>query len=279
MFSIAILYSEDRLPQLRQTIECLEEMDGYPQCQKILCVDRTTNVCPADFEVLEVQRPGRFIHWATVREAALSRARYENILWLDSDRILPRDYLRRALAVLAENTFVFPARLYNLLADVPTDLLKRIRDNIQAYPNLLQADHRAYRDPAHATASKNPMSGCVAFTKTTYQNSGGVDPAYHGWGYSDTDYFMTTFRAGCRFVPLDCDELHLKHHRGPDDSFQSYRLFGLMNLWNGAYYYRKWKLPLPESMRVLARALSVPLADLETMSLEQFCNHYADPKG
>jgi hypothetical protein len=273
MFSIAIFYSEDRLLQLRQTIECLEEMDGYGQCQKMLCADGVTNVCPTDFDILEVQRPGPYYCWATVWEAALSRARYENILYLDSDRILPGDYFRRALAELADDTFVFPARLYNLEADVPTDVLKRIRDNVGSYPHLLRADHRVWDDPASSVRRKNPMSGCVAFTKTTYRNSGGMDSAYTGWGYPDTDYFTKTFRAGCRFVPIDCDELHLKHgyRQGPRNSA---RLFCLTNLWNGVYYHRKWMLPLDEELHYLASVLGVTIQDAETMSAEQFCARY-----
>lgn len=258
MLSIFILYSADRLPQLRLTVECLRDMPGFFQCQKIICVDGKTNATIPDFDTVEVpRREHGFYCWADCWAAAITAAKFDIILYIDSDRIIPVEFLMKCREIASENTFVFPKRLYQLKFDVPIALLRSLRDNPKD-SNDVYADHRVFNDPIAAIRKKNPMSGCVSFTKETFWRSGGLDPSFCGWGYPDTDYFMTTFKQGCKFIAVDCDELHLHHNYQP--GVLQYRL---MNLYNGVLFCKKWDLEIPNQIKNLSTNLGIPIRKIQ----------------
>ena len=113
MISIFVMYSADRLPQLKTTIRCLEAMDGYQDCQKILVADETTNISPDGWDVVEVPRPKGQFNWAAMWDAGVAMSKHDKILYLDSDRILPRDYLTRVWETLEDNKVLFCGSLFN----------------------------------------------------------------------------------------------------------------------------------------------------------------------
>ena len=45
MLSIFVIYSVDRIEQFEIFYECLQEMPGYEDCQKILIVDDDQDIC------------------------------------------------------------------------------------------------------------------------------------------------------------------------------------------------------------------------------------------
>lgn len=236
MLTIFILYSPDRLNELVHTIYSLQEMDGYKDCQKILCVDGQTNTWPSDFEIIEVNRPeSGFYCWAKMWDVAVDQAIHDNILYLDSDRILPKSFLTQVLDNIEDNAFLFPDTLYKMAKTVGYKEISVIRELRHISNSFGWLDNRVYSNPWDAIARKNPMSGCVAFTKSTFKQSGGLDYSFQGWGYPDTDYFASTYNLGCKFIPLECTEYHLYHAYGEDHYYVS-----LMGLWNGLKFCRKW---------------------------------------
>ena len=137
-----------------------------------------------------------------------------------------------------DDVFVYPKQLYSIREDVSLERLRFIRDNINDCQSLLHADHRT-TNPENIH-SKNVFSGCVSFTKSTFNRLGGFDERYQGWGYPDFDLLMNAKTNGCEFVGIDCQELHQHHSHGPDKKFR------LMNLWNCYQYLKKWNLKVPD---------------------------------
>jgi len=245
------MYSCDRQEQLSKTIRFLREMEFYSECQKTLVVDGKTNVVPHDFDVIQVSRSaGQFV-WADMWHAGVATARFENILYLDSDRLLPTNYLKLVLDHVCDGRFVFTRQHFLMTgAEIEDDdcrfLLesdpKEARCSDIRFLNKLKYDPR-HKEP-FSGAGKNVMSGNTAFTKKTFLRLGGVDRWYRGHGaYADTDFHMQAGRAGCQFVDLGVNELHCWHPKLLGDQIVTKQKLDQMSLDNFIYYCNKWKLP------------------------------------
>lgn len=248
-----IFYSPDRRQQLLNTVECLREMDYYEQCQKILCVDGELNVELADFTPLAVRREGCYFCWANAWESGMNAAQHDIVLYLDADRILPKDYLKKALLYARDGRIVYSHTLCRLRQDFNIDFLKKLRDrcdknrSIEGLDAFMTKEHRL-RQPG-PEFGKNPFSGNTILTKSTYEKIK-TDPRYIGCGFPDTDMFMTAVVKKLEFFTIDCIELHQMH-----GYTNSPAIVKRMNLWNGVQFCRKWRLPPGRSLRRRLREL------------------------
>jgi len=278
MFGIIILYSPDRLKQFKQMFDCLCDMDNISKCKIIVCVDGKSNI---DFaETIEVNRKTNFYCWADCVEAGLNFLENEKILYLDSDRILPIDYLNTILPLVDDKSFVFPKHLMQFHSDEELSTIKKIRDNPGSLNHLYRSDPRIYSNPIDAVRKKNPMSGCVAFTKKCYVESKGFDSSFQGWGYPDIDYFMSTYQQGYKFTPVDCVELHLSHPYVDyeSDIFHNRSMVRLMGLWNGVKFCKKWKLPIHDRIYDASLELQIDVKDVERETLKDFLRKFGGKK-
>lgn len=251
MISIFVMYSVDRQEALDATISCLKDMSLYEECQKTLVVDGRTDYHPEDWLIVEVPRVGEFC-WANMWDAGVGTARYPIVLYLDSDRLWPKNLLQEVVAKTTDGAFVFTTNHFLVLPGMSLDFCKEflvefVKDKsvIAGPPYLggLRFDPR-YGQCIHAPG-KNVMSGGTAFTKRTYYALGGVDPWYAGHGaYADTDFHFTAQMAGCRFVDLQLPELHWPHKK-LDEANQPLgrKELHLLSLDNYLYYCNKWGLP------------------------------------
>ena len=270
MISIFILYANDRLEELKSTIECLLDCEGFSSCQKIICSDGESNYHPSGFELIEIQRESGLYCWANMWNASVKKCKCEKILYMDCDRILTKNSLKLIDQSIKDNFFVFPKRLYSLTRKCNINLIKEIRDNFEEHKYNLVPDHRVYSSAWNAVRKKNPMSGCVGFTKKTFYKSGGLDENYLGHGYPDTDYFEKTSRMGIEFLALDINELHLYHDYefGIRIGQQFPRKLKLMNLWNGCYFCRKWNYDFHFELHNLAKELGVSINSMGKRPLD-----------
>lgn len=263
MISLFIMFSNDRLNQLELTIASLEGMEGYSSCQKTLVVDgRCAHNVPG-WSKIEVPRIGGKFCWGNMWAAGVSTARHQKILYLDSDRILPKNYLSLIESRMEENAFLFTSRHFLALKELSKPLCSEFLEN----PDNVFMDERflgamrfeaRFQNPVHGPG-KNVMSGNTAFTKKTYLRSGGVDKWYCGHGaFADTDFHMRAAQVGCKFIDLQVPELHCHHSKqgesGEDLDDKTLRMAGLDNF---IYYCDKWGLPtvLAES---LAGRIGIP---------------------
>jgi len=263
VFSIFILYSKDRLDELITTIFCLQEMNHYGDCQKMLVVDGETNIRPYEFEVLEVERPNEFYCWAKMWDEAIAVSEFDNILYIDSDRILPTNYLDLLIEQIDDNSILFPKRLFSLNEKVSTSKVREIRENPLAYSDMLIPDHRI--TTTGPVRRKNPISGCTALTRSAFERSGGLDYLFEGWGCPDLDYFHKLESMDFEFKEIDCTELHLKH-----DYADGVLTFRLMNLWNGIKYCRKWGVPIHPEFLMVADEIGANVDFAEESTLREF---------
>lgn len=277
MFSVVILYSPDRLSQLQITLSCLREMSYIGEI--IVSVDGKANFNSSLVDiVIETQRDNYYC-WANCINAGIDACTNENILYVDSDRILPKSYLEISVDLLNDNSFVFPKHLYQLTTDVDINIVRDIRETPSKYFHLMKYDPRVYSHPLDSIRQKNPMSGCVCFTKSGYNRSKGFDASFVGWGYPDTDFYMSTYKQGYCFHAVDCVELHLNHTY---DDYIDYVLnrskVRLMGLWNGVKFADKWGVPVGRPIIDSAAELRIPINVVRSYSLAGFLDRYKPVK-
>lgn len=252
MISIFIMYSGDRAKALSYTIGCLKQMSLYENCQKTLVTDGQTPVSVEDWGVIAVPRRNDKFCWASMWNAGISNAYHPGILYLDSDRILPANFLTLVQEKLEDDTFVFTSNHFQMLRELSLESCQRFLrrcDDPDVYLDPEFVGSVIYEplagQPRHGPG-KNVMSGCVAFTRATYVSCGGVDPWYCGHGaYADTDFHLQAHRKGCRFIDLGIPQLHFPHAKrsrlGKELSPEKLKLLALDNF---IYYCRKWELPM-----------------------------------
>lgn len=248
MLSIFVMYSNDREDALFYTRNCLEEMELYSECQKILVVDGQCDLNLPDWLIVEVSRNDGKFCWANMWNSGVGAAHFDKIVYLDCDRLLPKSYLRLVNDCLEDDTFVFTSMHFNLLEFLSPELCYEVLKGSKGrfleneISGKIQYEPRAIW-PVHG-AGKNVMSGSTAFTKSTYRRLGGVDPWYCGHGaFADSDFHMTAYRAGCKFVDLGLTELHLPHYKLTQNGDPiSWQKLWKLSLRNFIYYCWKWDL-------------------------------------
>lgn len=261
------MYSCDRQEQLEMTISCLRDMDNYENCQKTLVVDGKTNFVPRDFQVIQIPRLNDKFCWSRMWEAGVATAKFNNILYLDSDRLLPSTYLSKINNVLEDDMFVFTSKHFLIIDSKmnQNDCKELLENDISVFGNSKFAGKLKYEPrfkQPFMGPGKNVMSGNTAFTKKTYYSLGGVDPWYCGHGaYADTDFHMVAGKFGCKFVDLQELELHCHHHKldKGNNTLSTDELYK-MSLDNFIYYVWKWQLPavLAENIAYECRSLFKP---------------------
>lgn len=261
--SIIILYSPDRRNQLYQTLNCLADLKLFSDCEVIICVDGKNNI-DVPYKVVEVPRNYKFFCWGDAIEIGLNNSKYQQILYIDSDRILPTNFLIFLKENMDNKNFCFPKRLFQFKKNQDISVIKNVRDNFDNYKDLVFEDSRVYSHPLHAIRRKNPLSGCVGFTKEGYYSSGGFDKSFIGWGFPDIDFFMTLHQKKYNFIPIDCNELHLSHpYYNFNYMFKNNRsLVRLMGLFNGLKFCKKWKIPVHDSIKLSANEMNIDVKDV-----------------
>ena len=254
MISIFIMYSGDRAKPLEYTIECLKDMEHYEDCQKTILYDNRIDWVPEGWQALLVPRIDDKFCWANMWDAGVASANNEIIWYLDSDKILPPNYIEH-VARCQDGMFIFSTRHYMMLKEMS---LQQCRQFTIGDPSdyLLgdEGGHVRYeprfKDMIHVPG-KNSMSGNTAFTKSTYYHLGGVDPWYCGHGaFADTDFHTLAHLANCKFVDTEEAELHYIHEKRHESGVLSEMELRKLTIENYVYYCRKWGLPrtMPESL-------------------------------
>lgn len=276
MISLIVLAASHREAQLKQFIECLEEEEVFNSCQKILVFDgklksiedHQLNVL--DWEVAVPKRIDGLYCWSNAINEGIKRSNFDKILYLDGDRIVSSSFFSE-IKNIKDNEFLFPKNLYGFKNDMPLEKIKEYKKNQTFCKKLMLKDYREFKNPDNSFGRKNPMSGCVAFTKKTYIRTGGFDQMYTGYGYADIDYFRKTYNLGCEFIPFDCVEYHLYHTYFP----QSRELIILNCFWNAVKYCKKWGLNPPSSVMNAAKPVELTLDDIKKNEyLEDFEKYF-----
>jgi hypothetical protein len=213
------------------------------------------------WECVTVTRKDRVFNWSRMWDAGIEASEGDIVVYLDSDRVLPRGYFDAVLEHIDDDKFLFTHDLFNFRRDVSDEMVRMFRDTLT--PEILRRDYDRYRDlvwydprfqlPCNGP-NKGVMSGGTAFTKKTFIKSGGVDPWYSGHGaWADNDYHRQCYEGGMAMVDLGLLELHLYHEKVAetgDDLGQ--RDLEILSLNNYVRYCRKWGIDFDRA-RFLAR--------------------------
>jgi hypothetical protein len=244
------MYSTDREEALKYTLSSLMDMPGYLEAQKTLVVDGCMEGHrPQDWGIVEVPRFDNKFSWGNMWDAGVGSAAFDIVLYLDSDRLFPPDFLNRIVKSIEKDTFLFTSQHFMILEDMSVEKCKMFlrKASIEGvlmdddYFGKLQYDPR-WPEPIHGPG-KNVMSGGTAFLKETYYKAGPVDPWYCGHGaYADVDYHYQAKLAGCKFLDLRVPELHYHHDKKDDGKKLDERSIRLKGLNNFIYYVWKWGL-------------------------------------
>lgn len=250
MISIFIMYSPDRAEALDYTIKSLRRMPLYGKCQRTLVVDSKVDYVPPDWGLVEVPRiDGKFC-WGRMWDAGVCTARYDKVLYLDSDRLLPRRTLE-LISEVKDYEFAFTSQHYQMTQLMPHENCVRFVESESPLELLSDDDFLGtamleprFAQPFHGP-QKNVMSGFTAFTKETYYRLGGVDHWYCGHGaFADNDFHLQASMGGCEFTDLNIPELHFPHDKLDGNKKLSHVELYRLGLDNFIYYCWKWELPM-----------------------------------
>jgi hypothetical protein len=253
------MYSIDRSDALEYTLACLRDMPLYDQCQRTLVVDGKVDKIPYDWQTIQVPRLAGGFCWGRMWDAGVFSAKFDKVIYLDSDRMLPKHYLQLAYDQIQEDLFLFTSKHFAVVTAPTIAVCKKLLEASQIEPLLMHPDYIGrfryevrHEQPFHGPG-KNVMSGSVAFSKKTYFRLGGVDQWYCGHGaFADSDFHMQASVGGCGFVDLGIPELHYPHKKLENGSALDDKALYRMSLDNFIYYCDKWQLPMviAESMAV-----------------------------
>ena len=266
MLSIFVIYSCDRIRQFEIFYECLKEMPGYENCQKILIVDgEESNVHPNDFEVVFCKRPNKHFNWALAWDLGVKNSKFDKIWYLDSDRILPLYYLQELNKILDDDCFVYSSQIVSVKDHISVNTAKAMRQDPYLYWVDYKEDWRLPLPPnmEYLSMGKNPMSGNTGFTKNTFYKSGGLDYSFEGPALADTDFYYKTYIKRFNFKTIPSLELHLKHDYSIHINIREY-----MYMYNALKVCKKYNLKpslnLSERLKICGSDISFVKYDLDT---------------
>lgn len=257
MISVAVLSSIFRLDQLDDVLSHLDKTHVAP----FVVYDQfiPTDHNPA-YDAIAVKRSGRFYCRGKVWDAAINHSKTDRLMILDGDRIPHPMFIEIATYDKTEDILFIP-KLVNMESGYThsdiMDALNHDRHNgIELRMNISMGTIGPY---------KNPMSGCVSFTKSVYHSFGGMSHDFVGWGYNDLDCYITALNYGCNFRSVDTVELHLFH-----DYEINRNIYLSMNLYNAVRFYHKWKMPIHQTIVKAFDDFDLTIEDAKVLSMMAF---------
>lgn len=165
----------------------------------------------------------------------IRQAESENIILLESDRLLPPGYFDAVLTDLKPKQVITTLRMIRPHRPYSDDDL--IADQFERYDE--------WRSATNETLCRNLFSGNATFKAQDYWEAGGMDEAYVGYGWADHDTTNAMTKIGCQPVFRNEMEIHLWHEPMTYGSVDQKQLF----INNGLRYCRKWNVDIPTLLR------------------------------
>ena len=251
MISFIIYFSSTRLANLLQTLRFLEKREPLLLDGELLliCQDRCPSVASNfktykhfNLELSNYRKP-------YMCNLGVKNATHENIVLLDSDRILPESYFSRCLKLLKENMAITTVPLYQL---------KRTYSDSEIELKDLEKKSD-FRSKENEGGRKNLFAGNTLMKKIDYLKWGGMDEEFVGYGFADMDMTTSVMKQGCTPLYLEEEEeLHLYHYREtclegrPVDP----SVFRIITATNALRYCVKWKTLPNEGMKKIIQRVN-----------------------
>jgi len=234
MISINIHYSNDRLSLFEIFLSELKKLDLFYLCELIICSDGPCNL--NGYKIIEIPRNNNQYCRAYAWLNGIKASSFDTILYLDCDRILPRNFLK-LISDIPDNAVVFPANHFRLMKNESLTSGKKRMGKHESNSKWFNLIPRTLEAKA---GFKNPWSGCTAFKKSLFKKIY-PDDRFTGMRYADVDMTMQCMQANINLTPLDCADIHLYHEPHFDSATMD-----ATHLQNGIRYCKKWRIPLDD---------------------------------
>lgn len=235
MHSFIIYFHTKRLDNLLQTLRFLEinHLDTIKQSELVLiCQDSCNSIDNGFGEYQHHNMNLPLMHLPLFVNVGVKYAKYNKLVILESDRILPKGYFEEILQELKLGVMVTTKKMNKLTATATNE-------------EIINGTYETYCDDRSEICQlgvKNMWSGNTACMKEDFELVGKMDEFYKGYGWADCDMTLTMEKAGIQSIyKEDYTELHLWHEGktyGQGDQKQMYH--------NNCFYLcKKWNVPIP----------------------------------
>lgn len=236
--SFIIGFHTRRLDNLLQTIRFLELWHPAVVADSeliLVCQDRCGKIDNAFKETQHFNLEVENMQLPKLSNFGVEQAYSENIVLLESDRILPPGYFADAISKLEPGQQVTTKNMLKL-TKMASD--KDIIDGTFEHRN-------EYRSVTNELLRRNMWSGNTLFKKEDFEKAGRMDETYIGYGWADHDMTCAMEAVGVKSIFREEIELHLYHEPLTYGAGDQKWLF----IQNGLRFCRKWNQPLPDTLK------------------------------
>lgn len=236
--SFIICFHTRRIDNLLQTLRFLARHDPKVVAESevfLMCQDRCGRIDTQfgkthlfNMQITEMQKN------KLLNEGA-RQASANNLIILDSDRILPQHYFQNTLDKLKSGVIISAETLWQL------DHAVSDRDIIQG----LFSYRVENKSKENRILSRGVTAGNFAIKRDDFWKCGGMDETYTGYGFEDQDFAKQLQKNNIRTIWIPAVELHLYHEKLTYGVVDQKMLF----FENARRYCKKWKEPLPEQLQ------------------------------
>jgi hypothetical protein len=233
--SFIIPFHTARLDNLLQTLRFLEKnhLNVIQESELLLmCQNRCGNIETLFKNHKLFNLEMSYMNISKAINIGFQNSHSDNIIILESDRILPRDYFQNVLDQLTEKHVITTKTMYRIRHMV-TD------ENIEKQQFLYDEE---FRNLQNLEGTRNLASGNMVMKKSDFIP---YDETYTGYGFMDHDTTNNLIKNGIEPIWRDEIELHLYHERFTYGEGDQKEMFYK----NAIYYAKKWKLPIAEIVK------------------------------
>lgn len=247
--TLIIPFDNDRITNLDQTLKFFSFEDISKETELILiCQSEHQDVEFMDFHSTKViSMNSEFYCRSKMCNIGVLNASSDNIILLDSDRVLPKNYFTNVISFLEEDMCVTTKNLWK--ANYPLSEDEIISGSYEA-----SEDFRSETNEFH---KKNMFSGNTVLKRKLYFEAGMMDESYVGYGYQDLDFTQKMMSLNKKMVFLEDKEIHLWHEK--KIASEEVRKQTIMN---AIKFCKKWNLKPNETVVELGQEVGIDVLSL-----------------
>jgi hypothetical protein len=201
-------------------------------CLKSSKIQEIENLCNGftskrfiQMNLVEMQLP-------KITNFAVMSAKFEKIIILESDRILPKGYFLNVLNLLEPKILVSTKNMIKLQEECSDEQIEK-----EKYKGVEE-----FRSENNEIGMRNIWSGNTAVCRSDFIQAGMMDENYIGYGWADLDMLNKMSKIGAKSLFLEDLEIHLWHESATYGKLDQKELF----INNGIRYCNKWNLLKPD---------------------------------